>query len=168
MIEKFQIPGVAGIIEREELNDKQILIQERVKSDAPKEKGLIEIPAGRIREFENIFNALRREVFEETGLTVTEISREKTSDLICQNGYKVIGYEPFFVSQNLEGAYPILVITFLCKAEGDTLLKSDESENIKWISIRELDNTLRNHPEKFYPMHISSLRKYLDFQLSAV
>ncbi len=96
MNERFQIPGVAGIIEKEEFNEIKILIQERVKSDAPKEKGLIEIPAGKIREFENIFDSLRREVFEETGLIVTEILGERTSAIVCQNGYKVKGFGAIF------------------------------------------------------------------------
>ena len=165
MIEKFQIPAVAGIIEKEELGVKKILIQERSKSDAPKEKGLIEIPAGKIREFENIFDTVRREVFEETGLKITEISGEETSNIIHQNDYKVIGFEPFFISQNLEGSYPVIVFTFLCKAKGNTLTKSDESENIKWIPIHQLKKMLLNQPEKFYPMHISALMKYTNSQL---
>ncbi len=160
MIEKFHIPCVAGIIEKKELGIKKILIQERNKPDAPREKGLIEIPAGKIREFENIFDSLRREVFEETGLKVTNITEEDQSDIVQNTDYKVLGCEPYFVSQNLIGYYPILVITFLCKAMGNKLDKSNESENIKWISIDQLRKMLINQPEKFYPMHISALIKY--------
>jgi hypothetical protein len=35
MDEKFQIPGVAGIIENQDTKEKEILIQERAKADAP-------------------------------------------------------------------------------------------------------------------------------------
>jgi 8-oxo-dGTP pyrophosphatase MutT (NUDIX family) len=164
MEEKFQIPGVAGIIERMNSGSKEILIQERVKQDAPDENGLIEIPAGKIREFENLFDTLRREVFEETGLTVTEIIGENSFQPVKENGYKVIGCEPFYISQNLKGSYPIMVITFICKVTGNMVLKSDESENIRWISIPELEQTLNNYPERFYPMHVSALRKYINAQ----
>ena len=37
------------------------------------EKGLLEIPAGKIREYENIYAALRREVFEEIGIKIKNI-----------------------------------------------------------------------------------------------
>ncbi len=37
---------------------------------------MIEIPAGEIREFENIYDCLRREIHEETGLEVTYIEGE--------------------------------------------------------------------------------------------
>jgi ADP-ribose pyrophosphatase len=161
MDEKFQIPGVAGIIENQDAKEKQILIQERCKADAPKEKGLIEIPAGKIREFENIFETLRREVLEETGLTITEILGESNSSMVCQNSYEVKGFEPFFVSQNLAGSYPIMVMTFLCKARGNTLIRSDESANIRWVKMADLRQMLLANPEKFYPMHISALKKYM-------
>jgi 8-oxo-dGTP pyrophosphatase MutT (NUDIX family) len=161
MDEKFQIPGVAGIIENLDAKEKQILIQERFKADAPREKGLIEIPAGKIREFENVFETLRREVLEETGLAITEILGESSCSMVCQNDYKVKGFEPFFVSQNLAGYYPIMVMTFLCKARGNILLKSDESANIRWVKINDLRQMLLTDPEKFYPMHISALMKYM-------
>ncbi len=164
MNEKFQIPCVAGIIEKECSGVKKILIQERVKSDTPQENGLIEIPAGKIREFESAFDALRREVFEETGLKVTFINGEGDSEIVQHSDYQVMGSEPYFVSHNLAGYYPILVITFLCRVEGSPLVKSDESENIKWISIQELSELLSNQPEKFYPMHISALKKYTKSQ----
>ena len=57
-----------------------------------------------------------------------------------------------------------MVITFLCKTKGNALMKSDESENIKWVSIHDLSQMLLNHPEKFYPMHVSALTKYVKSQ----
>jgi 8-oxo-dGTP pyrophosphatase MutT (NUDIX family) len=167
MLEKFQIPGVAAIIVKEELGIKKILIQERAKLEEPSERGLIEIPAGKIREFENIFDTLRREVLEETGLHVTRIVGEESADIVQQRDYQVIGVEPYFVSQNMSGSYAKIVTIFLCQAEGEMLVKSDESENIRWIAIDELSELLQNQPQKFYPMYISVLRKYFKSQALA-
>ncbi len=61
-MEKFAISGAGGIIEKCIEGVDCILIQDRFKEDAPLEKGLIEIPAGKIREYENIFDCLRREI----------------------------------------------------------------------------------------------------------
>ena len=64
-MELFSKPGVGGIIEKNISGIDYILIQDRYKDDAKSESGLIEIPAGKIREFENIFDCLRREIWEE-------------------------------------------------------------------------------------------------------
>ena len=75
-MEKFAIPCVAAIIEKIVNNKKYILIQTRQKEDGAETNGMLEIPAGKIREYENVFVALRREVKEETGLTITKILGE--------------------------------------------------------------------------------------------
>lgn len=160
-MEALTIPGVGGIIEKRFNNMDYILIQERVKEDAPMEKGLIEIPAGKIREYENIFDCLRREIKEETGLDVIEIEGENESFICEVNGYKVLNYSPFNCSQNIDGYYPIMVQIFICKADGELLHKTDETKNIRWISLQELYSLLNKNKDSFYPMHIYTLRKYL-------
>jgi ADP-ribose pyrophosphatase len=55
-MELFAKPGVGGIIEKSIAGIDYILIQDRCKNDAKSEFGLLEIPAGKIREFENIFD----------------------------------------------------------------------------------------------------------------
>jgi 8-oxo-dGTP pyrophosphatase MutT (NUDIX family) len=164
--EEFQIPGVGAIIERDTDTGKEILIQERFKPNSPTETGLLEIPAGKIRKFENLFDTLRREVSEETGLEIQHIDAEQNADLLCMQDYTVLSCEPFCVSQNISGSYPILVITFLCSAKGKLLLETNESKNIRWLPISHVADQLKNHPEAFYAMHIYALNKYLKLQLS--
>ena len=65
---------------------KFLLIQERWKNNVL-EDGLLEIPGGKIREFENIFDALRREVSEETGYKVTYIYGEEKSIITKLNNF---------------------------------------------------------------------------------
>jgi len=126
-MELFAKPGVGGIIEKSIDGVDYILIQDRCKKDAVAEVGLLEIPAGKIREFENIFDCLRREILEETGLDVIYIEGEKETEMTEYNGYKVINYIPFSCSQNIQGEYPIMVQTFICKAKGDILSETNES-----------------------------------------
>jgi 8-oxo-dGTP pyrophosphatase MutT (NUDIX family) len=63
--EQFAIPGVGGLITKEIDNVEHILLQTRCKPNAQNEDGLLEIPAGKIRAFENIFDTLKREIKEE-------------------------------------------------------------------------------------------------------
>ena len=164
-MELFAKPGVGGIIEKNVDGIDYILIQDRCKNDAILESGLLEIPAGKIREFENIFDCLRREIYEETGLIVVNIEGENDAIYYESNGYKVLNYTPFSSNQNLLGSYPIMVQVFICTAKGELAVQSNESKNIRWISLDELKDMLEIKTNSFYPMHVITLRKYLKYKL---
>lgn len=160
-METFALPGAGAIIERMIAGRLHVLIQSRAKSEAPAESGLLEIPAGKIRAFENIYDCLRREVEEETGLQVVEICGELEAPLIEQHGYRVQSFQPFSCAQNLIGAYPILVMVFICRVTGHALSESNESAQIRWMALPDLRDKLTQSPEQFYPMHLCTLRKYV-------
>jgi len=164
-MELFAKPGVCGIIEKNINGIDYILIQDRCKDDAKLEYGLLEIPAGKIREFENIFDCLRREICEETGLKVTNIKGEDEAIVLESNGYKVLNYTPFSCSQNIQGTYPIMVQTFICNADGELLNKSNETQNSRWIPLIELKELLEGDKSLFYPMHVTTLERYLEMKL---
>ena len=160
-MEQFSIPGAGGIIVKELNGEKNILIQTRIKPHAPCEDGLLEIPAGKIRAFESIFDTLRREIKEETGLDVIGILGESLSTIYEGSSYKVINFMPFSCAQNLSGNYPIMVFVFICQVEGELLPFSDESKNYKWTPVSEVKRMLTDSPQSFYPMHIDTLKKYI-------
>jgi NTP pyrophosphohydrolases including oxidative damage repair enzymes len=159
--EQFAIPGVGGIIIKEIDNIEHILLQTRCKPNAPNEDGLLEIPAGKIRAFENIFDTLKREVKEETGLVVTEVFGENQLPVYDGANYKVINFMPYSCAQNIAGTYPIMVFVFICRVTGDLLEFSDESNNYKWIPCSEVKKLLNEAPKLFYPMHVNTLKRYL-------
>ncbi|WP_027626509.1 NUDIX hydrolase [Clostridium lundense] len=165
MEEVFSKPAAGGIIEKTINNIEYVLIQERFKDDAKAEEGLIEIPAGKIREFENIYECLKREIWEETGLEVIQIEGEKEASVFESNGYKVLNYTPFTCSQNIEGNYPIMVQTFICKVKGEVLEKTNETRNIRWISLIDLKELIEKNTHSFYPMHVETLKKYINSKL---
>ena len=160
-MEKFTVPCVAAIIEKIVNNEKYILIQTRQKEDGAETNGMLELPAGKIREYENIFEALRREVKEETGLSITKILGEDNQISNFIKGNEVISYTPYCITQNLSGAYSIILNTFLCEAKRELLTETNESQNIHWIKIEEFKKTLKNNPEKIFLLHIIALQKYL-------
>jgi len=65
MKETFAIPAVGAIIVKKVEDEEYILVQNRKKNNGDGMDGLSEIPAGKIREYENIFNACQcvKEVF---------------------------------------------------------------------------------------------------------
>lgn len=162
MNEKFAVPCVGAIIEKEIDGMPHVLIQTRQKADGGATNGLTELPAGKVREYEDLFSALRREVREETGLTVTKIRGEDQSAVISCDGGAICSYQPYCVTQNLSGAYSILLHTFLCEAEGELLTDTDESSNIRWIPVEELRKVVREQPETVFFLHLNALRAYLN------
>lgn len=162
-MEKFAIPGVGAIIEKVIDETKYILIQERQKEDESTDNGMLEIPAGKIREYENIFATLRREIMEETGLTVTKIHGEELTIESTIRGNRVISFAPFHVTQNFSGAYSIILNTFLCEAEGELKTETNETQNIRWEKAEDIKEMLIKNPEQFFLMHVNALKKY--FQL---
>lgn len=160
-MEQFSIPGVGGIITKSMDGEISILMQTRSKPQAPQENGLLEIPAGKIRAFENIFDALKREIKEETGLDVVEILGESLSAVYEENAYRVINFMPFSCAQNLAGDYPLMVFVFICRVTGELLPFSDESKDYKWTPVSEIKRILADSPQSIYPMHVDTLRKYV-------
>ena len=161
MKETFALPAVGAIIVKHVENEEYILVQTREKNSDDGTDGLLEIPAGKIREYENIFEALKRKVWEETGLHITKIHGEEESQVIDVDGNKTILFNPYCVTQNLSGAYSLILSTFLCEAEGELLKKTNETEDIHWMRRDELKVIVANNPEKIFLMHVNALRKYL-------
>lgn len=161
MTETFATPAVGAIIVKRVEDEEFILVQTRKKNNGDGLDGLLEIPAGKVREYEDIFEALRREVWEETGLHITSIQGEDDRKLLDVSGNKTIMFSPYCVTQNLSGAYSLILSTFLCEAEGELLEQTNETENICWMRRDALKEVVDNSPESIFLMHIHALRKYL-------
>ena len=158
MQEVFAKPCVGAIITRMIDGEAHILLQTRLKANGNETNGTLEIPAGKIREYESVFAALCREVYEETGLTVTRILGD--DDSIRANS-QTITCQPYCITQNLSGAYSILLLTFLCEADGDPVAFTDEASDIRWVKAADARKLLAAAPERFFFMHHAALKKYL-------
>ena len=164
MKEIFAKPAVSAIIEKNINGEKYILVQRRQKEDDNQSNGLLEVVGGKVREYENIFDALRREVFEETGLNVIKIYGEGdcvSEQVGCVN---TINFSPFCVTQNLSGIYSLIMMTFICCAEGEPAIKTNESTDIRWAKIDEIEKMIEDFPETIFPMDILPLKKYIRLQ----
>ena len=162
MKETFAIPAVGAIIVKRVGNEEYILVQTREKNSDDGTDGMLEIPAGKIREYENIFKALKREVWEETGLHITKIQGEEECNFLDVEGNKTVRFNPYCITQNLSGAYSLILCTFLCEAEGELLDKTNETKDIRWMKREELKEIVDNQPERIFLMHVNALKKYLE------
>ena len=85
-----------------------------------------EIPGGKRENNEDIVVALKREVKEETGLTI--------------NNYKLVYVSPIF--ENHPVLKPFLNIGYLCFVDNCDVIISYEHLDYKWVSVEELANHL--------------------------
>ncbi len=51
--------------------------------------------------------------------------------------------------------------TFICRAEGILLTKTNETVNMRWMTLNECKEVLTHDIGSFYPMHINVLKKYM-------
>lgn len=159
--EKLYIPFVGAIIERKgPSGEKEILIQIRQKESDPIYNGSIEIPGGKLKAYEDVYQAIKREVKEESGLDITFIEKENSRVDIQNRGDVSSLIEPFCVTQMKNG--PFVGLIFLCKATGEPSKITDEARDIRWITISELRKIIELTPEKIYTAFLGPLRRYLN------
>lgn len=157
------IPVVSAIIERNGSEETEILIQTRWKPERdPKYSGTIEIPAGWINRFESVYEALKREVFEETGLRVVSINPQIKTPSYSPQDDENFAFVPFCCEQQLKGGKPWVGFVFICTVEDkEPVPQADETRDIRWIRKSELKKMIETEPESFFTLHLGSLNYYL-------
>ncbi len=149
-----------AIIERKSATGMEIAIQMRNK---PAEGGTwIELPGGRVEEFESLVSALRREVREEIGLEITHIEGEDRRLETHGASTNVECLAPFAVYQTLQGPVDSLGVYLRCQAQGKLLPVGDETEGARWVSVGLVARWLRDDPEQFSWVDRAGLLFYLD------
>lgn len=164
-VDNKALPFVSAIVERESNGETEVLIQTRWRPNAEwNYHNTIEIPAGVLdKDYEDVVDAVKREVKEETGLVVSEIVGSERSNMYTPNNDASYAFRPFACSQQLKGGLPWVGFAFICKVE-DAELKhqEDETRDIKWIKKSELKQLFLKSPEKFFTLHLGTLELYLE------
>ena len=151
--------NVRAIIERETPEGIEIVIQLRNK---PVEGGQwIELPGGRLEEYESFLDGLKREVAEETGLRLTRIEGESTKVDSQGNSTNVECLQSFAVYQTTLGPVDSMGAYFRCRAEGELLAAGDDTLGPRWMLVEELDAWLEREPERFSWIDRAGLLYYL-------
>lgn len=160
---KTNIPVVSAIIERNHNGKTEVLVQTRWKPERdPVYSGTLEIPAGWIDEYENVYDALKREILEETGLVVTKIKPDvKTSEHKTEKDDSSFAFVPFCCQQQLKGGKPWIGFVFLCKVEdSEPKAQVDEVKDVRWIEKDELRKIFTETPEEIFTLQLGVLDYY--------
>ncbi len=159
------IPIVSAIIERiNNLWEKEILIQTRWKPWVSEYSGSIEIQAWWIERYENVYNALVREIKEETWLNVLKIKPDIKSHTYNVSNDWAFAFKSFCCQQQIKWWLPWIWFVFICEVEKWGIAKNQESENkdLRWINIKHLADLVFYNHEKLFTLQIWVLQLYLE------
>lgn len=147
-----------GIIERGKGKSLQVLVQTRWKYSDARHSGFLEIPGGHIKLGETVFDALKREVKEETGLSITSIYPNKKVSVKGNDSDEGIAFVPF-CGQTFKGSSRIGFV-FLAKAKGKLIPKGvRDAKESHWVSFKELKELVKK--KKFWSYDLAALKYYI-------
>lgn len=157
---------VSAILEKRDGKETFVLIQTRYKpAVSPLYSGLLEIPAGIVEAYENVYDALKREIEEETGLKLMKVLGNPP-EATTQNRPSETNFvfQPFLCQQTLktEGGLPWVGLVFRCEVSGVLKAQSAETRNPRWLSLSQLKQLIENKPETIFPLQYPVLKYYLD------
>jgi len=157
------VPIVSAIIERDRDGEKEILVQTRWKPDRdPHYSGTLEIPAGGMHRYENVYDAVKREVLEETGLQVISFYPDIRTKTYAPHDDDCFAFVPFCCQQQLKGGLPRVGFVFLCRVEdAEPMPQHEEVRDIRWMKISELRQIIEETPERIFTLQLGVLDYYL-------
>lgn len=159
-------PVVSAILEKIENGQRHVFLQTRWKPEtSPTYLGVLEIPAGGIDGYESVYESVKREVKEETGLDIVRfIDDVQTEPAQMRPGDTSIAFKPFVCQQVLEtnGGLPWVGFVFRCEVTGEVVMQESEAKDPQWVTVDELDKILRETPEQVFSLQLATLRYYVD------
>ena len=156
---------VSAIIERQRNGQIEVLVQTRWKPERdPIYSGTLEIPAGSVDQYENVYDAVEREVFEETGLKVTGFKPDIRTKTYAPKEDDCFAFVPFCCQQQLKGGWPRVGFVFLCSVEeGELKAQDNENKDVRWMKKSELRKMFKETPEKIFTLQLGVLDYYFNY-----
>jgi SAM-dependent methyltransferase/8-oxo-dGTP pyrophosphatase MutT (NUDIX family) len=160
------LPYCGAIIERDNQGEIELLMQTRWKPHAdPVYSGTLEFAAGVLdKPFEDVHDALAREIQEETGLTLKKIKHDvRTALLSTGRQDAIIGFRPFCCTQQLRNGRPWIGFIFVCEVEpGEPVAQLSETKDVGWMSKAAVQAIYEAAPAKLFGLELPAWQYYFE------
>jgi 8-oxo-dGTP pyrophosphatase MutT (NUDIX family) len=157
---------ISAILLKKDGGETKIFLQTRWKpKHSPAYSGMLEIPAGGIDSYENVYDALKREVKEETNLDIIKIINDYQGEIVePRDNDKAFVFKPYLCQQALEtnNGLPWIGFVFLCEVSGEVKIEEKEAKDPIWVSIKELENIVNNTPKNIFPLQLPVLKYFIN------
>lgn len=156
---------ISALLFQKNADGLKLFLQTRWKPKAsPQYLGMLEIPAGGIDSYENVYDALRREVKEETNLDIVRIVNDYQSAIFEPRAHdKAFVFRPYLCQQVLEtnDGLPWIGFVFLCEVTGTVQMDTSEAKDPLWVTVEELQTILNRQPETIFPLQLPVLQHFV-------
>jgi 8-oxo-dGTP pyrophosphatase MutT (NUDIX family) len=157
---------VSAILLKKDTKKFKIFLQTRWKPKvSPTYSGMFEIPAGGIDSYENVYDALRREVKEETNLDIVRIIGDYQSEVFNpRKKDKAFIFKPFVCQQVLKtnNGLPWIGFVFLCEVKGGTKINKKEAKDPRWVSVEELKEIIEKDEKNIFPLQLPVIKYFIE------
>ncbi len=164
MDKKYAVPFVAGIIERYHNGVLQLLIQTRQQTFTESiYNGTFEFAAGVLdKEYESVYDAIAREIKEETGMTLKRIIDDSQTKLHSPHkSDTAFGFRPFCCTQQLKDGRPWVGFIFRCEVEdGEPVAQESETRDVHWEDAAVVKTLYEQTPEKLFTLELPAWDYY--------
>ena len=161
--QNMAIPFVGGIIERRHEGKLQLLIQTRNNVRQTTYNGTFEFAAGTLdKGYENVYEAIAREILEETGMTLKRINDDSQTRVHTpRQTDAAFGFRPFCCVQQLKVGRPWVGFIFRCEVEdGEPQAQEGETKDVHWADATEVKKMFLETPEKLFTLEIPAWDYY--------
>lgn len=149
--ERWAIPFVKALIRAP--SAPALLVQRREKPD--RYRGRFELPGGRVRANESLYDAIVREVLEESALSVRRVFPDLVERSDCF-GATARASNPLAVAEAMTPAGLVVGHYFACEATGKPQSTAEGGEH-RWLELDELYRRLSESPEDFATLDRAAL-----------
>lgn len=160
------VPYVGAIVERTHDGVRQVLLQTRWKPHSdPLYSGTLEFPAGVLdKPYESVYQAVARELQEETGLVLRAITDENKTKVYSPKGSdEIFAFRPFCCTQQLKDGRPWVGFVFICEVEdGEPIAQLSEVKDVRWVSVDEVRALVTSSPEQFFGLELPAWEYYFN------
>ena len=157
--EPVVVPTVRAVVYR--ASDRGRILLQRRDKPAEAAQGRLELPGGKWRAGESVDEAVKREVQEETGVTVrTFVSPVDRKQLEKHVSFGVA--QPSMVVTGLEGAYPAAHFLVECIGEGNPRPLAGATVEPAWWELSAVRTHLADEPHDFVRYARVALAVYFD------